>query len=131
MVIRWILMVLAVIGASYITSAIGFSFHVDTADGAAFVRLFIGVAVLALVNVTLGNILKLLTLPLNCLTLGLFSLVINALMLWWVGGMGFGFQVKDFMSAFIGSIFISVINSLLGNFVMSKKDEPTIRRRDD
>ena len=39
----------------------------------------LGVAILALLNATLGKILKLLTLPLNCLTLGLFSLVINAI----------------------------------------------------
>lgn len=81
-------------------------------------QVFIGAAVLALVNGTLGKILKFMTIPFNCLTLGLVSLVINALMLMIVGALGFGFKVDGFLAAFFGSILISALNGVLGGLLL-------------
>lgn len=123
---RWVIMVVALIAAAYLTNLLPFSnragFVVDTA-WPNVPRLFVGVAVLALVNVTLGKLLKLLTLPLNCLTLGIFSLVINAAMLMLVGTLDLGFQVNGFLSAFFGSIFMSIVASVLGSFLKDDDDD--------
>lgn len=89
-------------------------------DPNGIVKLFIGVAVLAALNATLGNLLKLLTIPLNCLTLGIVSLVINAAMLMLAGSLSLGFTVDGFLGAFIASILLSAINAVLGSFI---KDE--------
>lgn len=86
-------------------------------------QLMLGVAVLTFVNATLGNLVKLLTLPLNCLTLGLFSLIVNALMLLLVGNLGFGFHIDGFLAALLGSILLSAVNGVLGAFVPDKNDK--------
>lgn len=118
LLLRWIILVVALIVSAKLTSLIPWTgFDVDTSLN-GIPRLFLGVAVLAAVNLTFGKLLKLLTLPLNCLTLGLFSLVINAAMLMLVGQLGLGFTVKGFLSAFIGSILLSIVNALLESFLV-------------
>lgn len=69
--------------------------------------------ILALVNVTLKPILKFLTLPITILTLGLFLLVINGLMVLLVDWILNGFDVENFLWAVIFSIYIWVINWIL------------------
>lgn len=123
LLVRWIVLVVSLIAAAFLTNAMGLGFSVDTSSGAAVARLFIGVLVLALLNATLGNALKLLTLPLNCLTLGLASLVINAAMLIIVSNLGFGFQVSGFLAALVGSLILSAINGLLGSTVLRDERE--------
>ncbi len=78
---------------------------------------------LTFVNATLGSLIKLLTLPLTCLTLGIFSLVINAAMLFIVGQLNYGFHIKGFLAAFVGSILLSAANGFLGAFVPEKDDK--------
>ena len=65
---------------------------------------------LGIVNAIIRPIFVLLTLPLTLVTLGLFLLVINALMLWLVAGLVGGFHVSGFWGAFFGSILISLIS---------------------
>lgn len=86
---------------------------------ASGIKLLIGVAVLSFLNATLGGLLRLLTLPLRCLTLGLFSLVINAVVLWVAASFQLGFRITDtgsraFIAAFVASLLISFINGVLG-----------------
>lgn len=69
--------------------------------------------VIGLVNATVGFILKLFTLPLTILTLGLFWLVINALMLQLASAVVPGFFIAGFWSAFFGAIVLSIVSSLL------------------
>ena len=69
--------------------------------------------VIGLVNSTLGLFLKVVTLPLTCLTLGLFWLVINALMLELAAWLVPGFTVDGFLSALLGAIVLSLVNLLL------------------
>jgi len=68
------------------------------------------VFLLGIVNAIIRPIFILLTLPLTLVTLGLFLLVINALMLWLVAGLVGGFHVNGFWGAFFGSILISLIS---------------------
>ena len=69
--------------------------------------------VIGLVNATIGFILKILTLPLTLLTLGLFWLVINALMLQFAAMLVPGFYVASFWSAFFGAIVLSLVSTIL------------------
>lgn len=68
---------------------------------------------LGLVNTFIKPVLTLLTLPLNLITLGLFSIIINGLMILLVSTLVAGFEVQNFFWAIIFSVVLSVINSLL------------------
>jgi putative membrane protein len=79
--------------------------------------------VIGFINATIGFVLKMITLPLTILTLGLFWLVINALMLELASALlSPGFQVRNFLAAFIGSIVLSLVNLLLKGILMPSKD---------
>lgn len=123
LIIRWVVLVISIIAASYLTGfVIKDSIVVDPTPSGILV-LFIGSAVLAIVNATIGKLLKLMTLPLNCMTFGLFALVINAAMFWAVGSMGLGFKVSSFLAAFVGSLLVSAISAVLGVFVPDEKKD--------
>ena len=66
-----------------------------------------------IVNITLKPLLVLLTLPVNLITLGLFTLVINALLFWLLSTIVKGFEVESFSAAFIGSLIVSLGSSIL------------------
>jgi len=69
--------------------------------------------VLAVVNVTIKPILILLSLPVQIITLGLFTLVINGLMLMVVSALVDGFAVNGLFAAVMGSIIVSIVGGLL------------------
>ena len=82
----------------------------------------LGVAVVfGLVNALVRPLLAMLTCPLVILTLGLFLLVLNALMLWLTAALsaelGLGFGVAGFVPAFLGSLVVSVTSAVLNLFV--------------
>lgn len=66
-----------------------------------------------LISLTLKPILGLLTLPINILTLGLFSFVLNALLFWLVALIVPGFEVAGFIPALQGSVILSIITGIL------------------
>ena len=74
----------------------------------------IAVVVIGLFNATFGLLLKVITLPLGILTLGLFFLVINALMLEFASRLVPGFYVRSFGAAFIGACILAVLHMILG-----------------
>jgi putative membrane protein len=86
--------------------------------------------VFGVLNASVRPLLKLLTFPLLILTLGLFTFVTNALMLWmtsWVSGvLGLGFHVDGFWSAFLGALVVSFVSLLLSIFV---SDRPRVNVR--
>ena len=87
-------------------------------------RLLLVVAlVFGVLNVSVRPILMLLTLPVLIVTLGLFTFVLNALMLWLTsaisGALGLGFHVNGFRAAFLGALVISVVSFMLSLFVAS------------
>lgn len=69
--------------------------------------------VLGLVNLIVRPIVRLLTLPLTLITLGLFGWVINALMLWLVSALVPGFQVNGFLPALVGSIILGIVSGVV------------------
>jgi putative membrane protein len=85
--------------------------------------LFVVALVFGAINVSVRPILMLLTLPFLILTLGLFTFVLNALMLWLTSaisdGLGLGFHVDGFGAAFVGALVVTVISFMLSLFVSS------------
>ncbi len=73
----------------------------------------IAALVIGLVNATLGSLLKLLTLPIGCLTLGVSGLIINALMFLLAANLVNGFAVSGFLAAFLGSLVMTGVNWVL------------------
>ena len=72
---------------------------------------------LGIVNAIIRPVLVFLTLPLTLLTLGLFLLIINGLMLWVVAALIRGFHVNGFWGAVFGSILISIVSWILSRFL--------------
>jgi putative membrane protein len=82
-----------------------------------FLAALVAAFLLGIVNTIIRPILVLLTLPLTVVTLGLFLLVINGLMLWLVSALVSGFHVSGFWGAVLGSILISLVSWLLSRFL--------------
>jgi putative membrane protein len=101
--LNWLLSALAV----WVVSRLVPGFHVASVSSALIAALVIG-----FVNATLGLLLKIITLPLTILTLGIFWFVINALMLEMAAAVVPGFRVDTFSSAFWGAIVLSLVNML-------------------
>lgn len=76
---------------------------------------------LGFINMVIRPILLILTLPLNIITLGLFTFVINALMVLLAGEFIPGFHVENFWWALLFSLVVSVINSVFQAFIHKKK----------
>lgn len=128
LLLRWLILAFSVIVASLISQALSLGFVVDFHGAAAFGKLLIGVAALSLLNATVGKLLKILTLPLSCITLGLFSLVVNAAVLMIAASLGLGFKFTNtgasaFFAAFIASLLISFVSGVLGVFLPDDKDD--------
>jgi putative membrane protein len=102
--LHWILSALAV----WIVSQLVPGFIVQSAGAALLAALVIG-----LVNGTIGFVLKVLTLPLTILTLGLVWFIINALMIQLSASLIPGFVVVNFGAAFIGGIVLCLVNVVL------------------
>jgi putative membrane protein len=119
--LRWILLVVALIASSKIAQFYHFGFYVNYSSTDALIRLFMGTAIWALLNATVGSLLKVISMPITILTLGLFTFVINAALFYFASKLNLGFRVDSFMAALIGVILISVINALLGALFLGRK----------
>lgn len=119
LLVRLVTTVIALFAAIWIVPGIGL---LGLANGAlpsseALVNLVFVAVIFAAVNAVLRPILKTLTLPITCLTLGLFTFVINALMLlitsFIADQLNLGFIVDGFVNALIGAIVISAASTLV------------------
>ena len=111
--IRWLINTLAL----YVAVQVVDGLHYDKGP----VGLLIVAAIFGLVNSTLRPILTVLTCPLVLLTLGLFTLVINAVLLmitaWLSSQFDLGFRVDGFWPAFWGALVVSIVSTLLSMMV--------------
>jgi putative membrane protein len=98
-----------VITAVLLVAASAYIPGVDIASG--YNALMAGL-VLGVVNLIIRPILFVLTLPVTLITFGLFSLVLNALLLWWVSSFVDGFAIAGFVPALLTSLLLSVGNWL-------------------
>lgn len=107
-VLRWLTLTGAILLSSYMLEGIHVSGFL-TAIGAA--------AILGILNAFFRPIALILTLPINVLSLGLFTFVINAIMLKMASGVISGFDVQGFWTAVFGALIISLISWLLNTFI--------------
>lgn len=109
LLLRFVLNAIAVMATAYVVPGISVS---------NFWSALIAAIVIGLVNALVRPILLILTLPINILTLGLFTLVVNALMFWLASSIVKGFDVANFTAAFLGALVFWLVswftNSLLG-----------------
>lgn len=112
-ILRWIINALALLLVANIVP--GFTVN-------SFFAALVAALILGLVNATIRPLLLLLTLPINILTLGLFTLVINALMILLVSSITKGFTVVDFKAAFLGGLVLWLISWFTSAVLNPKKD---------
>ncbi len=98
--------------AFYVTAYIVPGIHIENLQSLAVVSIVWGV-----LSIVLKPILILLTLPVNIMTLGLFTFVINAFMIMIVSGIVPGFRVDSFGTALLGAVVLSLLNVVLGKLV--------------
>ncbi len=108
-IVKWFISALAILLSAYLVPGIA----VASLYTALIVAVFLGLA-----NLTLKPVLVVLTLPINVITLGLFTLVINGLLFWFAGTIVKGFAVAGFSAAFLGALIVSAAN-YLGNKVVN------------
>jgi len=106
--IRWIILTVSIIAAAYAIEGIQMS---------SFFAAFFAAAVLGILNAVLRPILILLTLPINILSLGLFTFIINAFLLKMVSGVIPGFDIQGFWPAILGALIISIVSWLLNSLI--------------
>jgi putative membrane protein len=104
----WILNAVALLVVAYVLPGIVV---------ASFGSAMLAALVLGLINMLVKPVLILLTLPITVVTLGLFLLVLNALLFWLAGSMLKGFQVNGFWWAVGGAILYSLISGFLSNLI--------------
>ena len=117
-IIRWIVTALAVGAAVWLVPGI------EVVGDTAWVGIVILALVLSLINMSIKPILQILSLPVTVLTLGIFYLIVNTLLLylaaWLANGLfGVGFYIATFGSAFVASIVISIVSALVNGILGS------------
>jgi putative membrane protein len=114
----WVLSAVALVLSALLARLLGFPIEVYQDKP---LQIFLGVALLGLANVTIGNLARFFTAPLNCATFGLVWIVINALIFWGVGQWRVGFYVPNFWSGLVGSLLMSLTLGILKKFFPDKK----------
>ncbi|MCL2883716.1 MAG: phage holin family protein [Coriobacteriia bacterium] len=128
----WIITAIAVAIAFYLVPGVGFAAGGASLDAPGILGsdqllpTVVFAAILAIINGFIRPILKVLTLPITIITLGLFALVVNTGMLYlaeWVGNSLFGtnLYINSFWNALLASIIISIIVAILGSITGLKR----------
>jgi len=112
-IIRWVLNALALMGIAFIVPGM----HVT------FVAALIAAIVIGAINAVLRPIIVLITLPVTLLTLGLFLLVINALLFWLASAIVPDFHVDGFLTALIASILYSILTGIITVATRHRKED--------
>lgn len=108
LLLRWLIQTIAILVAAYVLKGI---------EVTGFVPALAAAALLGILNAFVRPLLLILTLPLNILSLGLFTFVINAFLLKIASWVIEGFAVEGFWPALLGSLFISFVSALLNLLV--------------
>ena len=107
--LAWLVNTAALIAVAYLMPGVSV---------ASFTTALIAALILGLINAVIRPVLILLTLPVTIMTLGLFILVINALLFWFVGSFIEGFEVRGFWAGFFGSILFSLVSWVLSALLL-------------
>ncbi|SHJ37957.1 putative membrane protein [Malonomonas rubra DSM 5091] len=111
LILRWLILSVAIMISAHLFAGI----HVD-----GYGTALVSALVLGFLNAFFRPILFILTLPINVLTLGLFTFVINAVLLLMTSGVIGGLVVDGFGYALLGSLIISLVSLLLSSFISDR-----------
>jgi len=117
--IKWLILTAAITAASYLIDGISVS---------GFFSAFCAAVVLGILNALFRPILFILTLPINIMTFGLFTFVINALLLKMASGVIPGFDIHGFWSAVFAALIISGVNWILNSFISDQRRIETVKK---
>ena len=112
MILKWILFALLIMFIAWVIPGI-------TVTG--FISALIVVIVLSIVNLFIRPLVELISLPFNVITLGIFSLIVNALLFLLAAKFSPGFQIDGFWSGFFGALILSVFTPMIDKINISKK----------
>lgn len=109
--IKWLISALAIILTAYLIPGIS----VTSIYIALIIALFLG-----FINAVIRPIIVILTLPVNIVSLGLFTFIINGFFFWLLSTFIKGFEIDSFLTAVLGALVISVISWLGNQFIHEK-----------
>lgn len=109
--VKWVLFALLIMGIAWAIPGI-------TVSG--FIAALIVVVIMSIVNLLIRPIVEFVSLPLNFITLGIFSLVINALLFLLIAKFSPGFQIDGFWSGFWGALILSIFTPLIDKVKIGK-----------
>ncbi len=112
LILRWLISAVAVMLVSYLLPGVALT---------GFWAALLVALVLGIINAFIKPLLVILTLPINIMTLGLFTLVINALLIMLASAIVDGFAVSGFWVALLFSIILSIFNFFLSKVVPGKE----------
>jgi putative membrane protein len=115
LLVHWVLSALAILAVAHLVQG----FYVED-----FLIALVAAIVIGFINGTLGTFLKIATFPLTIFTLGIFLLVINALMLKVTAAILPGFRIDGFMPAFWGALLLAILNMVIR--AVTKKPEKEV-----
>ncbi len=118
-ILRWIVTAIAVGVAVWLVPGI------EVLDSQAWIGVILTALILSLVDIAIKPILQVLSLPITIITLGIFYLVVNTLLLYlavWIANsiFGIGFDIASFGSGFVASIIISIVSTIANLFIGKK-----------
>jgi len=121
LLIRWIIASFSLFIAAWLVPGI-------RVEGNAWGAYAVMAVILGLINAIIRPILKLLSLPIIILTLGLFLLVINGITLWMASALAIevfhvGFYVDGFWSALLGALIVSIVSVILSAFFRKREED--------
>jgi len=108
LLVTWVISTAALLITSYIVPGI----EIESLGAA-----FLGSALVGLVNAFIKPIFVVLTLPITVVSVGLFLLIVNPLMLWFAGSLTPKFKVRGFFPAVLGSLGITIVSAIISYVV--------------
>ncbi|WP_282825024.1 phage holin family protein [Gulosibacter sediminis] len=107
----------------------------DDSQGSLVLTYLILAVVWGLVNAVIGSVVRVVSMPLYCLTLGLFALVVNGFLFWlvgWVSGLlDFGLTIDNFWWAIGGAIIMGILSAILNGIFRTRKRDTRRREVED
>ena len=113
LLLRWILFALAIIFVAWLVPGIEVS---------SFQSAMLVTVIIALINIFIRPLIVFITLPINILTLGLFTLIISALLFMLAGYVAPGVEVDGFLSAFLGSVVLSFLGLIINMVTLNNAE---------
>ncbi|HWZ43350.1 MAG TPA: phage holin family protein [Candidatus Saccharimonadales bacterium] len=113
LLLRWLISAISLLVVAHVVQG----FHLR-----GFIAALLAAVVVGFVNATLGVVLKFLTFPLTVFTLGLFLIVVNAVVLKMAAAVTPGFEISSWWAALIGALLLSMVSMFLNWLIGDKRE---------